>query len=93
MEILTIDDPVRIDAVQRLKRIEGQARGVQRMLEEDRDCREIMQQLMALESATHALSIRLLEAFALRCLQSAHDPDEQEQLIAEMARMVTRLAH
>ena len=41
----------------RLKRIEGQVRGVQKMLDEDRDCHEIVQQLSAIRSAVQGSRI------------------------------------
>ena len=48
--------------VKRLRRVEGQVRGVQTMLEEERDCREIMQQLSAIMSAIKSTS-RILMAW------------------------------
>jgi CsoR family transcriptional regulator, copper-sensing transcriptional repressor len=54
--------------VQRLRRIEGQARGVQGMLEEERDCREIMQQLAAIHSAVQGASRLFLQEYATACL-------------------------
>jgi CsoR family transcriptional regulator, copper-sensing transcriptional repressor len=54
--------------VQRLKRIEGQVRGVQNMLEEERDCREIMQQLAAVHSAVQGVSRIFLQEYATACL-------------------------
>ena len=54
--------------VQRLKRIEGQVRGVQAMLDEERDCREIMQQLSAIHSAVQGASRIFLQEYAASCL-------------------------
>ena len=54
--------------IQRLKRIEGQIRGVQAMLEEERDCREIMQQLGAIHSAVQSTSRVFLQDYATACL-------------------------
>ena len=54
--------------VQRLRRIEGQVRGVQNMLEEERDCREIMQQLAAVHSAVQGASRIFLQEYASSCL-------------------------
>lgn len=54
--------------VQRLKRIEGQVRGVQTMLDEERDCREIMQQLSAIHSAVQGASRIFLQEYATTCL-------------------------
>jgi DNA-binding FrmR family transcriptional regulator len=54
--------------VQRLRRIEGQVRGVQSMLEAERDCREILQQLAAIRSAVQGASRFFLQEYATACL-------------------------
>jgi len=48
------------DMGKRLRRLEGQVRGVQKMLDEGRDCREIVQQLAAIRSAAHQASLILV---------------------------------
>src|SRR5574340_1221461 len=50
--------------IQRLKRIEGQVRGIETMLTEERDCREIMQQLTAAHSAVQSVSRVFLQDYA-----------------------------
>ena len=45
-------NPSKEDILKRLRRIEGQVRGVARMVEEDRDCREVIQQLAAIRAAS-----------------------------------------
>jgi DNA-binding FrmR family transcriptional regulator len=54
--------------VQRLRRIEGQVRGVQSMLDDERDCREIMQQLAAVHAAVQGASRIFLQEYATACL-------------------------
>jgi CsoR family transcriptional regulator, copper-sensing transcriptional repressor len=54
--------------VQRLRRIEGQVRGVQAMLEEERDCQEILQQLSSVRSAVQSASRSFLQEYATACL-------------------------
>ena len=54
--------------IARLKRIEGQVRGVQTMLDEERDCREIMQQLTAIHSAVQSTSRVFFRDYAAICL-------------------------
>jgi CsoR family transcriptional regulator, copper-sensing transcriptional repressor len=54
--------------IQRLRRIEGQVRGVQGMLDVERDCREIMQQLAAIHSAVQGASRIFLQEYATACL-------------------------
>jgi DNA-binding FrmR family transcriptional regulator len=61
--------------VQRLKRIEGQLRGVQSMLDEERDCREIIQQLAAIHSAVQGASRIFLQEYAAACLLEMDEGD------------------
>ena len=46
--------------IRRLRRIEGQLRGVQTMVDEERDCQEILQQLSAIRSAVQGASLAFL---------------------------------
>jgi DNA-binding FrmR family transcriptional regulator len=84
-----VDDTTRMALISRLKSIEGQARGIQRMLDEGRTCQEIMDQLAALRAATHATAMQALETFALQCLrESASQP---EKLVADLVQVVAKL--
>jgi len=59
---------VKDDLHKRLRRVEGQVRGVQKMLEEERDCREIVQQLKAAQAALRNATDQLMRAYAKDCL-------------------------
>lgn len=84
-----LDNPTRAALVTRLKSIEGQARGIQRMIEDSRDCQEIMDQLAALRAATHAVTMQALESFALHCLQAS--ADRPEQVVTNLVGVVSKL--
>ena len=56
----------------RLKKIEGQVRGVQTMVSDERDCNEILQQLVAVRSAVQSATTLFLQEYASSCLL---DPD------------------
>jgi CsoR family transcriptional regulator, copper-sensing transcriptional repressor len=75
----------------RLKSIEGQARGIERMLEEDRNCLEIIDQLAALRGATQAVAIEALEVFAAHCLREPGN--DREQVLAQILGAISRLTH
>jgi DNA-binding FrmR family transcriptional regulator len=70
--------------IQRLRRIEGQVRGVQNMLEEERDCREIIQQLTAIHSAVQSTSRAFFQDYAVVCLEAM---DEEEAASVSPAGM------
>ena len=58
------------DLKKRLHRIEGQVRGVAKMIDDDRDCREVVQQLTAIRSAVQQVSLLVVRAYAADCLLS-----------------------
>jgi DNA-binding FrmR family transcriptional regulator len=66
----------------RLRRIEGQVRGLERMLTEDRDCMDILTQLMAVRSGLEQVSLWLLDHHVRDCLLEdvEIDPDRLEAL-------------
>ena len=71
---MKIQNPeAKVKLIQRLQRIEGQVRGVQSMLDEERDCRDIMQQLSAIHSAVQGASRIFLQEYATSCLAEMDD--------------------
>lgn len=76
----------------RLRRIEGQARGVQRMLDEDRECQEIVQQLNAMRSAVHNATILFMRAYAKECLLQTDELDgtERERLVDDFLNLMAK---
>lgn len=90
--VYNLDEASRAAIVNRLKRIEGQSRGIQRMVDDGRDCQEIMTQLAAMKAATHSLSAELLEQFALHCLQNRDESEPPERMVAKLVSVVSQLA-
>jgi CsoR family transcriptional regulator, copper-sensing transcriptional repressor len=75
----------------RLKRIEGQIQGIQRMIETDRDCGEVLQQLTAVRAAVHAASVELLEHHALSRMLDGEDAmssDERQKLYNDFVALL-----
>jgi DNA-binding FrmR family transcriptional regulator len=64
--------------LQNLRRIEGQVRGVHKMIEEDRYCVDILTQLAAIKSATHKIGLALLEDHTRGCVKNAIQEREDE---------------
>ena len=78
--------------IKRLSRIEGQVRGVARMVTEDRYCVDILNQIAALQSALDAVAMRLLENHAQGCMQSAIHSGNGEVAIDELMTVVRKFA-
>lgn len=81
------------DYLKRLKRIEGQARGLQRMVEEEKYCIDILTQVAAMTSALQSFSMGLLEEHLQHCVVEAAraGDDEARQKIDEAMAAITRL--
>lgn len=76
------------DLLKRLKKIEGQVRGVQKMIEEDRYCMDILVQLAAIKSATNNIGLAILEGHTKSCVSNAIRSGDGEQAISEMMEVL-----
>ena len=74
----------------RLRRIEGQVRGVQGMVAEDRYCIDVLTQVAAIQAALDKVALGLLDGHAHTCVVGA-DSAEQDERTAEMMAAVGRL--
>ncbi len=75
----------------RLRRIEGQIRGIQRMLEEDRVCEDIVTQLMAARSSLDQVGVRLIEHHVERCLCDDEEPEQAARNMQQALKMWMRM--
>ena len=77
----------------RLVRIEGQVRGISRMLEEDRYCIDIITQISAVRAALRKVEEEILRDHVAHCVESAishGDADEQRRKVAELVEVMSR---
>jgi DNA-binding FrmR family transcriptional regulator len=92
---MNIQDPeVKEKLILRLRRIEGQVRGIESMLEGERDCREIMQQLSAVHAAIQGTSRIFLQEYATTCLAdltSNNTADSQENLGLKREKVIREM--
>ena len=65
-------DPFTAEIVHRLRRIEGQVRGIQRMLEDGRECNDVLTQLMAIRSGVEQVSLQIVDLHIERCVFRGH---------------------
>lgn len=88
MELRSPD--VKADLISRLHRIEGQVRGVEKMVQDERECAAILQQMSAIRSAMHNASLVLARAYAERCMLEPADGDVDavlDQLMATFKKL------
>jgi DNA-binding FrmR family transcriptional regulator len=75
----------------RLRRIEGQVRGVERMVEEDRYCIDVITQISAVQAALDKVALGLLDDHARHCVVEGGAEGSPEQLTEELMGAVGRL--
>ena len=80
------------DLTRRLARIEGQVRAVSRMLEEGRDCRDVITQISAASTALEQVGFRLLSSGMQRCLQDPKRGAREGFTLDEVERLFLKLA-
>ncbi|MFN8150850.1 MAG: metal-sensitive transcriptional regulator [Solirubrobacterales bacterium] len=78
------------DLLKRLRRLEGQVRGIERMVEEDRYCIDVVTQITAIQAALDKVALGLLEDHAGHCIVGG-DPAQAEERTAELMAAVKRL--
>jgi CsoR family transcriptional regulator, copper-sensing transcriptional repressor len=76
--------------LKRVRRIEGQVRGIERMIEEDRYCIDVVTQITAIEAALDKVALQLLEDHANHCVIGG-EPEKQDELTEELMGAVRRL--
>lgn len=89
---LTSQDTDSRDIIVRLRRIEGQARGLQRMIEEKRECDDVVTQLAALKAAVNKVCMLFIGKHIETCL-ACETKDEQSRLaLAKATKMFMRIS-
>ncbi|NPV57935.1 MAG: metal-sensitive transcriptional regulator [Anaerolineae bacterium] len=92
---MKINDPIIKQTMNnRLRRVEGQLRGIQTMVNDERDCSEILQQLSAARSALHGATMDFLHQYAA-CVATLEekDPGERQALLDDFIAVLDRATH
>jgi DNA-binding FrmR family transcriptional regulator len=81
------------DHVKRLRRIEGQVRGLERMVEEDAYCIDVLTQVSAVTKALQSVAVGLLDEHVRHCVRRAveEEPDRVDEMVEEATRAIERL--
>ncbi len=77
----------------RLRRIEGQVRGVQGMVEDDRYCIDVLTQISAIQAALDKVALGLMDEHARHCVagaEGADQADKTDELMAAVGRLMRR---
>jgi DNA-binding FrmR family transcriptional regulator len=87
-----VDPQIKTQNQNRLRRIEGQVRGLQRMVEEDRYCADILVQLSSVQEALRAVGRELLRNHLRHCVRDAvvKGPEQAEAVYDELLQLFDR---
>ena len=85
-----MDDEIRKSIILRLKRIEGQVRGVQRMIENQESCAEIINQIAAIKAAVNQVGIVVFENHARECIVNSLNQPDNEESFKEIVKIMGR---
>jgi DNA-binding FrmR family transcriptional regulator len=81
------------DLLKRLRRIEGQVRGVQGMVEDDRYCIDVLTQISAIQAALDKVALGLMDDHARHCIADAEgdaQAEKTDELMAAVGRLMRR---
>lgn len=76
------------NVLSRMRRVEGQVRGIQRMIEEGKECKDILVQVRAVRSALRSASGQILKRYLLKCHEEAKAGRSDEEARESMDRLM-----
>ncbi len=76
--------------IKRLNRIEGQVKGVRRMIEEEKDCVEVLTQIAAIRAAINKVGSMILENHSKTCIQKALMSDDSEKVLKNLTESIQK---
>ena len=82
------------DYGKRLRRIEGQVRGIQRMIDDDAYCIDVLTQVSAVTKALQSVAVGLLDEHVRHCVRDAalgDEPERADEMVTEATRAIERL--
>jgi CsoR family transcriptional regulator, copper-sensing transcriptional repressor len=84
----TVKEEMQGNILARLKKIEGQIRGLQAMVTESRDCGQILTQVRAAQSALRSVSKLIIKSFLLKCYYEVGDKPTPENVLERLDKVV-----
>lgn len=78
------------DLIKRLRRIEGQVKGIEKMVENNADCRDILVQVAAVRAAISKVGALILENYSKSCILKASDDFVSEEEIEDLIETIVK---
>lgn len=89
---MELPDTVTDDLRKRLRRVEGQIRGIEKMIDEGRECRDLVTQLSAANKALEQIGFRLVSAGLTYCITNPEKAEAEGYPLVEVEKMFRKLA-
>jgi len=88
-----VNSPVRLEVLNRLRNVKGHVAGIERMVEDEQECSNILVQLAAVRASIEKIGIYILEQNALECLLTGVDtkPEDKEKVEQVVRQMLAFL--
>lgn len=83
-------DSSKDDLIRRLKKIEGQVKGIQRMIDDDKYCMDILVQIAAARAAMTKVGTIMLEQHTRGCIKGALESDRGDDMIEELVNIMSK---
>jgi len=74
------------DIIKRLRRIEGQVKGIQKMVDEEKNCSDILIQVSAVRAAINKVGSLILEKNSRSCIENIVSSEDREKALSELAK-------
>ena len=84
----SVKEEIQANILARLKKIEGQIRGLQAMVTEGRECDQILTQVRAAQSALRSVSKQVIRSYLLKCYHEISSKPSPEQMLEKLDKVV-----
>jgi len=75
------------ETLRRIKTVEGHVRGIERMVENDANCIEVIRQIQAVQAALTKISVSVLDEHMQSCLTNSLDGEKRDQMLREITEV------
>jgi DNA-binding FrmR family transcriptional regulator len=90
MEVFLLAECTKDDIIHRLKKIEGQVKGIQKMIENEKSCVDILTQIAAIRAAINKVGVILFENHTRKCLKDALEKNLEDKMIDDLIQVMTK---
>lgn len=74
------------EILKRLRRVEGQIKGIQKMIEEGKNCADVLIQIAAVRAAVNKVGSLILEKYSMSCIQNAVSCEDKEKALIDLTK-------